>query len=161
MKAITLAGAAAIALLALSGVAMAQQDPSTGGQLNKCWGKIASATAQLTVNDPNIKGGAMGAHVRSSQGADRVGGFASTTNDFPVNFNEDGGRLGVGGATRSFPHFEEPGDGGIGQHAINNGVGDNGLGLANTFDPVTGNRIATQDPSTTTGGLDTLVCDPA
>jgi hypothetical protein len=132
--------------LATSTWAASPQDPKQGGQLNECWGQVASQTAKLDTPD-GTSGGGMGQHVRSTQAADINGGFASD-NGFGITFNvkEDGGnagRLGVGNATRSAPHFDEPGDGGNGQHAINNGSdSDNGLGLSNVLDPVTGQFTA-------------------
>jgi hypothetical protein len=139
-----LSGAAAVALgVSLTGAASAQQDPSVGGQLNQCWGQVASQTAKLETPD-GTKGGGMGQHARSTQAADQNGGFANSDNGFGITFNvkEDGGnagRAGVGNATRGSPHFAEPGDGGNGQHAINNSSDDvNGLGLSNTLNPVTG-----------------------
>lgn len=139
-----LSGACAMALgLGFSTAAWAQQDPNTGGQLNKCWGQVASQTAKLDTPD-GTSGGGMGQHSRSTQAANTNGGFASDSNGFGITFNvkEDGGdagRAGVGNATRGSPHFAEPGDGGNGQHAINNGSDlENGLGLSTVLDPVTG-----------------------
>jgi hypothetical protein len=137
-------GAAAAALsLGIASTAWAQQDPAVGGQLNECWGQVASQTAKLETPD-GTSGGGMGQHSRSTKAADKNGGFANSENGFGITFNvkEDGGnagRSGVGNATRGSPHFAEPGDGGNGQHAINNSSDDvNGLGLSNTLNPVTG-----------------------
>jgi hypothetical protein len=139
-----LAGVSAVAFcLGIAGPAWAQQDPSTGGQLNQCWGQVASQTAKLDTPE-GTSGGGMGQHSRSTQAADTNGGFANSDNGFGITFNvkEDGGdagRAGVGNATRGSPHFAEPGDGGNGQHAINNGSDlENGLGLSTVLDPVTG-----------------------
>jgi hypothetical protein len=117
------------------------------GQGNSDWGKVASNTAQLdtshstTDDGDDANGGGMGQHARSTQGANNNGGFAAQDldgdgdggNGFGIEFNTDGGRLGVGNATRSAPHNEpSPSDGGNGRHATNN------AGLAGTLDPVTG-----------------------
>ena len=127
-----LSGACAVALGAgLTTAAWAQQDPNLGGQLNKCWGQVASQTAKLDTPE-GTSGGGMGQHSRSTQAADKNGGFANSNNGFEITFNVDGGRLGVGNATRGEPHNAEPGDGGNGQHAINNAT------LAETLNPVTG-----------------------
>jgi hypothetical protein len=150
-----LSGACAVALgLGVTTAAWAQQDPNIGGQLNKCWGKIASQTAKLDTPD-GTSGGGMGQHSRSTQAANTNGGFAANNEEFGINgfgieFNTDGGRLGVGNATRGDPHFAEPGDGGNGQHAINN------ANAANTLNPVTG------DFTTAVGGTAEVVdlsCD--
>jgi hypothetical protein len=139
-----LSGVSAAAFcLGIAGTAWAQQDPNTGGQLNQCWGQVASQTAKLDTPE-GTSGGGMGQHSRSTQAANTNGGFASDSNGFGITFNvkEDGGdagRAGVGNATRGSPHFAEPGDGGNGQHAINNGSDlENGLGLSTVLDPVTG-----------------------
>jgi hypothetical protein len=138
-----LSGAAAATLsLGLASTAWAQQDPAVGGQLNQCWGQVISQTAKLETPE-GTKGGAMGQHARSTQAADRNGGFANSNNGFGITFNvkEEGetsaGRSGVGNATRGSPHFAEPGDGGNGQHAINNSS-NGGLELSRTLNPVTG-----------------------
>lgn len=140
--------------LGVAGTAWAQQDPNTGGQLNKCWGQVASQTAKLDTPD-GTSGGGMGQHSRSTQAANNNGGFAANNEEFGANgfritFNVDGGRLGVGNATRGDPHFAEPGDGGNGQHAINNAE------AAETLNPVTG------DFTTQAGGTAEVVdlsCD--
>lgn len=133
--------AAVVLSVAVGGTAWAQsthdQDPSVGGQLNECWGKVASQLAKLDTPD-GTNGGGMGQHSRSTQAANLNGGFTSDGNAFGITFNvkEDGGnagRLGVGNATRGAPHFAEPGDGGNGQHAINNGGT-----LSALLNPVTG-----------------------
>jgi hypothetical protein len=134
-----LSGAAAMALglgLATTAWAASPQDPDTGGQLNQCWGQVASQTAQLDTPD-GTNGGGLGQHSRSTQAANKNGGFASDDNEFGITFNvkEDGGnagRDGVGNVSSSPPHNTHPGDGGNGQHAINNG------GLAAALDPVDG-----------------------
>jgi hypothetical protein len=128
--------------------AAAQQDPDTGGNLNRCWGEVARQTAQYqstTQDDTEIveRGGGMGTHSRSTTAANKVGGFTNTTTNelpFDLTFNElnaDGNhsRLGVANATRGAPHNAEPGDGGNGQHAINNGQ------LVGSFDPTTGQAL--------------------
>jgi hypothetical protein len=116
--------------------AQSPQDPGTGGQLNECWGQVASQTAQLDTPD-GTSGGGMGQHSRSTQAANTNGGFASDANEFGIEFNvkEEGGnagRDGVGNVSDGPPHNTHPGDGGNGQHAINNG------GLAAVLDPVDG-----------------------
>jgi hypothetical protein len=137
-----LPGAAAVACFCVASTAWAQQDPAVGGQLNQCWGQVISQTAKLETPE-GTKGGAMGQHARSTQAADRNGGFANSNNGFGITFNvkEEGetnaGRAGVGNATRGSPHFAEPGDGGNGQHAINNSS-NGGLALSQTLNPVTG-----------------------
>lgn len=125
------------------------------GQGNSDWGTVASNTAQLdtehstTDDGDDANGGGMGQHSRSTQGANENGGFAAQDidgdgdggNAFNIEFNTDGGRLGVGNATRSAPHNEDsPSDGGNGRHATNNAA------LAEVLDPVTG------DLTTTAGG---------
>jgi hypothetical protein len=121
--------------------AQVTQDPDTGGNLNHCWGDIASQTAKLESPNPTSKGGGMGQHSRSSQAADINGGFAATDdltgNQLNIEFNTkvDGGnagREGVGNVSRGAPHSTHPGDGGNGQHAINNGQ------FAAALDPTTG-----------------------
>jgi hypothetical protein len=120
------------ASLMTAGIAQAQlaeNDPEIGGQVNQCWGQIAS---QLAKDD-------MGAHSRSTKAADKVGGFASSENEFGITFNvkEDGGnagRDGVGNVSKgkNSPHTVHPGDGGNGFHAITN------ASLADIIDPTTG-----------------------
>ena len=119
--------------LALAGTAMAAppQDPGTGGQLNQCWGQVASQLAQFATPD-GTSGGGMGQHSRSTQAANQNGGFASDNNAFEITLNVDGGREGVGNVSNGPPHSTHPGDGGNGQHAINNG------NLAAVLDPVDG-----------------------
>jgi hypothetical protein len=115
--------------------AASPQDPSTGGQLNRCWGNIASQTAQLDTPE-GTSGGGMGQHSRSTEAADQNGGFANSDNGFGITFNvkeEDetnAGREGVGNV--SAQDHDEPGDGGNGLHAINNGS------AAGRLDPVDG-----------------------
>ena len=116
------------------------QDPAVGGQLNQCWGQVASQVAKLKTPD-GTSGGGMGQHSRSTQAADTNGGFASSDNGFGITFNVDGGRQGVGNvsADANGPHQAAPGDGGNGQHAINNSSDTvNGLGLSTILNPVTG-----------------------
>ena len=78
----------------------------------------------------------MGAHSRSQTAADNVGGFANSTNPF----GQDQPRAGVGNVSGGFPHGVAPGDGGNGQHAVNNGQG-----FSTVIDPVTGEAIPTGD----------------
>jgi hypothetical protein len=115
------AGGVGIALVS-AGAAMAQstsltpQDPSIGGQLNQCWGVVASQLAKL----------GMGQHSRSTTAANNVGGFASSSNEFGITLNTlnaDGnhGRQGVGNVSAGPIHQSPTGDGGNGQHGINNG----------------------------------------
>jgi hypothetical protein len=118
----------------------AENDPSVGGQLNQCWGQIASQIANLDTPD-GTSGGGMGQHSRSTQAADRNGGFANSDNAFGITFNTDGGRQGVGNVSKdpNGPHNAHPGDGGNGQHAINNSSDSvNGVGFSNLLNPVTG-----------------------
>jgi hypothetical protein len=126
--------------------AQATNTPETGGQLNQCWGQVASGIAQLG-RDDDMSGGGMGSHTRSTTAADNVGGFAASSNDgFTFNeLNEEGnhGRDGVGNVSAGGFHNSHPGDGGNGQHAINNSNDSvNGFGLANDIDPVTGGPSA-------------------
>jgi len=155
-------GIAAAFLFAGSASTMAQspQDPSTGGQLNQCWGQIITQLAKLDTPD-GTSGGSLGQHTRATVAANINGGFTSDGNDFGITFNvkdPDGnaGRLGVGNATK-IAHFVHPGDGGNGQHAINNGSdADAGFGLSTILNPVTG-RFTTE-----AGGTEPvvdLVCD--
>jgi hypothetical protein len=104
-----------------------QQDPAVTGQLNQAWGQTASKTAKLDTPE-GTNGGALGQHSRSTEAANLNGGFASDDNAFGITFNvkdADGnaGRQGVGNvsADAQGPHQTAPGDGGNGQHAINNG----------------------------------------
>jgi hypothetical protein len=120
-----LSGVSAVAFcLGIAGTAWSQQpqDPNTGGQLNRCWGEVASQIAKLS--DDSLNGGGMGAHSRSSNSPQ--GGFGQ---------NEP--RDGVGNVSEGFPHGVHPGDGGNGQHAINNGEG-----FSTVQDPVTGEFVA-------------------
>jgi hypothetical protein len=130
--------------MATSAWAQASNTPETGGQLNKCWGQVASQTAQLDTPD-GTSGGGMGQHSRSTQAANINGGFAADGNGFNIQFNVDGGRDGVGNVSAGENHNTHPGDGGNGQHAINN------AGLAETLNPVTGQR------TTAAGGTDEVV----
>jgi hypothetical protein len=83
----------------------------------------------------------MGQHSRSTQAADINGGFASSDNAFGITLsdNTDGstGRLGVGNASAAprdvGGHETAPGDGGNGQHAL-----DNAGPLSSTLNPVNG-----------------------
>ena len=133
-----LSGAAAVALgLSVATTGMAQEtpkdtnDPAVGGQLNQCWGKVASQLAQQG-RDGDIPGGGLGSHSRSTMAANNVGGFASDINAFGITLSQldpetgNHGRDGVGNVSAGPPHNTNPGDGGNGQHAINNG------GLAGT-----------------------------
>ena len=116
-----------------------QQDPAVTGQLNQAWGQTASKTAKLDTPE-ETNGGGMGQHSRSTTAANNNGGFASNDNAFGITFNvkdDDGnaGRQGVGNvsADAQAPHHTAPGDGGNGQHAINNGGT-----FASLLNPVTG-----------------------
>jgi hypothetical protein len=122
------------------------QDPSTGGQLNQCWGQIASQIAKLDTSGVDANGGGMGVHTRAASGQGTTFGDA-------FGFNTGGGRTGVGNVSAGQPHNTAPGDGGNGQHAINNGTDtENGLGFSNIINPLTG------QPGGITGGQ-TLECD--
>jgi hypothetical protein len=92
-------------------------------QDNRCWGDIASQVARS--DNPTNSGGGMGWHSRSGTAAGINGGFATTGIIQQP-------RQGVGNVSSSPPHNTDPGDGGNGQHAVNNGF------LAATLDPVTG-----------------------
>ena len=63
--------------LSLVGTAWAEatNDPSTGGQRNRCWGDIASQVAKP--DSDNVTGGGMGAHSRSPTTAGINGGFGA------------------------------------------------------------------------------------
>ena len=124
-----------------------EQDPAVGGQLNQCWGQIASQVAQLDTSGIAASGGGMGIHTRAAAGQGTTFGDA-------FGFNTNGGRQGVGNvsADANGPHRSAPGDGGNGQHAINNSndtVNSTTRGFSNIIDPLTG-----QVPSTVT----TLQC---
>jgi hypothetical protein len=139
IRANVVAGLSAVCLLGGASVATA------GGQLNQCWGQVASQLAKLGGED-DIAGGGMGSHSRSTQAANTVGGFANDNNAFGISFNTDGGRDGVGNVSKGAPHSTDPGDGGNGQHAINNSStttssnvpGLGGSGFSNILDPVNG-----------------------
>lgn len=113
---------------------------------NQCWGKVASGLAQFDspyVTD-DMNGGGMGMHSRASQGATNNGGFANS--DFGFG---PGPRDGVGNVSAGAPHNTAPGDGGNGQHAVNNGEF-----FSTIADPVTGTILT---PGSPTGG--TIECD--
>jgi hypothetical protein len=132
-RTLSTAGACALVLgLATTAWSAPPQDPSTGGQENKCWGETASGLAKLDGLD-GTNGGGMGQHSRSTQAANTNGGFASDDNGFGITFNVDGGREGVGNVSKGGPHNVHPGDGGNGVHAANNGQV-----FAAQLDPVTG-----------------------
>jgi hypothetical protein len=140
-----LSGAAAVALgLGLASAAWAgqttraEQDPAVPGNLNKCWGQIASQTAKLDTPD-GTNGGAFGQHSRSTQAANINGGFAA--GDAGIRFNEDGGRQGVGNVSADVEqrHNTSPGDGGNGVHAINNAA------ATAAINPVTGDRVTSPE----------------
>jgi hypothetical protein len=119
-------------------MAQAQNHPEVGGQLNQCWGQVASQLAQLD----GATGGGMGNHSRSTTAVNNVGGFADGS---PITLNglNDGnhGRQGVGNVSAGPPHNTAPGDGGNGVHAINNALATARL------DPVTGDfRPAGSEP---------------
>lgn len=109
--------------------AASPQDPSTGGQLNQCWGQVAAQIAKLDTSGVNANGGGMGIHSRAAAGQGETFG---DNPPFGEPFNTDGGRTGVGNVSQGFPHNTHPGDGGNGQHAINNGL------LSSVFNPLTG-----------------------
>ena len=95
-------GCAVLCLLGAASVASAQaatNDPSVGGNLNKCWGEIVNQMAKLDTPD-GTSGGGMGQHARATVAADMNGGFAVTDNGFGITFNVDGGRDGVGNVSR-------------------------------------------------------------
>jgi hypothetical protein len=104
---------------------------------NRDWGQVASNVAQLDTSESDGTGGAMGQHSRSTEAADNNGGFASSDNDFGLTNNvrdEDetnNGRDGVGNVSRDV-HGTDPGDGGNGQHAVNN------ASLSGTLNPIDG-----------------------
>jgi hypothetical protein len=124
-------------------VTRAENTPGTGGQLNRCWGEMASQLAQLDTSGIDANGGAMGLHSKDNNAPDttfRDSAFGGTTNN----------RLGIGNGTADVngPHGVAPGDGGLGAHAINNGstltegpVG--GLGFSQLANPMTG-QLTTQ-----------------
>jgi hypothetical protein len=103
------------------------QSTTPAAPLNQCWGQVATGLAQY--DSPNydsttMNGGSMGMHSRSATAADINGGFATT------GFVQQP-RSGVGNVSTDV-HGVAPGDGGNGQHAINNGS------LSQFIDPVTG-----------------------
>lgn len=123
-------------ILAAVAPATAANDPSVGGQLNQCWGQIASQLAQLDTSYVDANGGGMGIHSRAAAGQ---GSTFGENVPFGDPFNTNGGRTGVGNVSKGAPHSTHPGDGGNGQHALNNSNdGVNGLGFANGLDPLTG-----------------------
>ncbi|MGY1632740.1 hypothetical protein ACI784_13650 [Geodermatophilus sp. SYSU D01186] len=149
--AVVLAGAAGFMMMGAP-VAMADNPhpvdrvantPKVGGQLNSAWGEVASNLAQLDTTAEGGTGGAMGQHSRSTKAADNNGGFASSDNALGITLsdNTDGstGREGVGNvsADDEGPHGVNPGDGGNGQHALNNAR------LAGVLNPVNGELTTT------------------
>lgn len=139
--------------LGCSSAALAEaiNDPSVGGQLNQCWGQVASQLAKVEPTG-NVKGGGMGAHSRSTKAADQVGGFANSNNAFGITFNVNGGRTGVGNVSKGLPHDVHPGDGGNGAHAINNSS-SGGFQFSTILDPTNGQFVGA-------GGVDpNLHCD--
>jgi hypothetical protein len=140
---------------------LVEQDPTVTGQDNVQWGKTASWIAQLPTPE-GTSGGGMGEHSRSTQAANINGGFTSDNNAFGIQFNvkdEDGnaGRDGVGNVSQGAggaPHETHPGDGGNGQHALNNSFLDPNdqntpsAGFSNVLNPVTG-ELGGLDPATT------------
>jgi hypothetical protein len=122
-------------------------DPAVGGQLNRCWGEIASQLAQMDTSDSLANGGGMGQHSKDNQAK------GTTFRDNPLfGGTAEGGRAGLGNGTSGTngPHQMATGDGGLGQHAINNGTTttdaqihnrDGSIstsGFSNLADPVTG-----------------------
>jgi hypothetical protein len=129
-------GVAAAAILVTTSSAMAQttNDPAVGGQLNQCWGQVASQIARLDTSGVAANGGGMGVHSRAAAGQGETFGDA-------FGFNTNGGRQGVGNVSGGAPHNTHPGDGGNGQHAINNSndtVNSSTGGFSNIIDPLTG-----------------------
>lgn len=125
-KTIGLLSAAVIAGFATTAMAETHTDPVP--QDNRCWGESASGLA-------HIEAGAMGQHSRSQKApgdsfADNFGGGTILTEP----------RQGVGNVSRGAPHNTEPGTGGNGQHAVNNGTF-----FSSIIDPVTG-EAASGDP---------------
>jgi hypothetical protein len=127
-------------------VTRTENTPGTGGQLNRCWGEIASQLAQLPTDGIDANGGAMGLHSKDNAAPDTTFRDAFT----PPDTNN---RLGIGNGTADVngPHAVAPGDGGLGQHAINNGSTTTdgqvtffqgtpfaGLGFSTLNDPRTG-----------------------
>jgi hypothetical protein len=159
-----LSAATALALVAgvtTGGVAQvtgerAEQDSSVTGQLNKCWGQVASQTAKLATPE-GTNGGGMGQHSRSTQAANTNGGFASDDNAFGIQFNVDGGRQGIGNASADTDgfHREHPGDGGNGVHAINNGGQ-----LSLLLNPVTGEGTPLNPVNPGNGEIVQMPCVP-
>ena len=139
-RTILLGATAAALMLAGSAAAGNPQDPSKGGQLNRCWGSIASQVAKLDTSYVDANGGGMGIHSRAAAGQGSTFGenvpFGTPFNELNAEGNH--GRTGVGNVSGGAPHFTHPGDGGNGQHAINNGNSTDGLGFANLIDPLTG-----------------------
>lgn len=116
-------------LFSLAGASMAAQ-ASPAATANRCWGEVASGLAQY--ESPNVtegmSGGPMGMHSRSAEASAKNGGFA-TNPVVPVTQP----RSGAGNVSGGAPHLTAPGDGGNGQHAVNNGEV-----FSTILDPVTG-----------------------
>jgi hypothetical protein len=127
-----------------------ENTPETGGQLNRCWGDVASDLAQLDTSSTGLNGGAMGLH--------------SMDNNTPQETFRDvfnGPRLGIGNGTaqEEGPHAAAPGDGGLGEHAINNGTTTTdgvtflgGLGFSVVINPI---NAGAPDPT------QELICESA
>ena len=126
-KLLGIVAAAAIAGFAPSAMAQDNTHDTPVPQDNRCWGESASGLAQ-------IEPGAMGQHSRSAK---------APGDSFADAFGIQEPREGVGNVSKNAPHNTDPGDGGNGQHAVNNGTAD---GFSGLFDPVTGAFIGGGDP---------------
>jgi hypothetical protein len=116
---------------------------TTGPQMNRCWGEMASQLAQLpTGSAVGANGGGMGIHSKSANTPQHT--FRDSA------FGGTGSRNGIGNASSMTaetggPHAHSTADGGNGVHAINNGstttegVGFLGqIGFSVAADPLTG-----------------------
>lgn len=113
-------GFSAAVIAGFISTAVAQDNTHTDPvpQDNRCWGEAASGLAQ-------IESGAMGQHSRSA----KAPGDSFADGVIPITEP----RSGVGNVSSGAPHNTEPGDGGNGQHGVNNGTVFSSL-----VDPVTG-----------------------
>jgi hypothetical protein len=136
-----------------------------GPQLNRCWGEIASQLAQLPT-DGTANGGAMGLHSKDNNAPD-----ATFRDSFLFDPNVTN-RAGIGNGTANVdgPHGIAPADGGLGQHAINNGTTTSGAtftsggvsnpgqsGFSNLLDPRTGDFLTAPPDYSLTCSLDPTV----
>ena len=127
----------AAVLATVAAVTLTGSPASAEPQDNRDWGQVASNLAQLDTEGSDGTGGAMGQHSRSTTAADNNGGFASSDNDLGLTNNvrdpdeTNNGRDGVGNVSRDV-HGTDPGDGGNGQHAVNNAE------LSGTLNPIDG-----------------------